>query len=523
MGLKGNQMKRRLFAFYVRKTAILVIVTVVMIGGLEVFNHNRMVLLQQHPYYAELYAAIAIYDVQNWLADLTGGAAHAESSAGYASSVPVLVYHGIRPTAQGENISLLNFTTQLIALKRAGWQTVSMQDYYDFMRNGKKLPAKSFVITFDDGRKDSYYPVDPLLATLHFQATMFVITKSSFSPVESKFYLDKTELATMLRSGRWNLQSHAAYGHYLYAVNSAGKLGHFYSNKLWLQNTGRLETDAEFATRTLDDLKLAKSDLQQQLGVTAIAFAFPFNEVGGGSLNYPQADAIVQAFAGAQYPMDFYQVWPNKGNTQNYPEDPSFLMKRILIDSTLDSTKLLHVLSASSAKALPYASNLTTDTGDWLVTWGQTNWGPTGLTLSASRTGDGANIFLDGGGAWQNYVARANVKLVKGESMRILARYQDDTDYAACNYTNHSVTMEEVQGGITHELEEIDTQVPSQSMTVSIGVNGSTLECKVNGQTVAISNQLMPALNFGGIGFSSYDPATNNSKLQVSDVLVTPL
>jgi hypothetical protein len=107
--------------------------------------------------------------------------------------------------------------------------------------------------------------------------------------------------------------------------------------------------------------------------------------------------------------------------------------------------------------------------------------------------------------------------------MRILARYTDDTDYAACNYTARSVTMEEVQGGITHEIEEVDTTVPVQNMTVSIGVNGTTLECKVNGQTITETDQLIPSLAYGGIGFSAYDPTNYNSMLQVSNVSVTPL
>src|SRR3990167_8963661 len=108
----------------------------------------------------------------------------------YAKSIPVLLYHGIIENADGSNILLEDFKNQMFALKKAGWQTVNIEDFYAFMRGEKQVPDKSFLLTFDDGRKDSYYPVDPILKALNYRATIFVITGRSLveKNSEGNFY-----------------------------------------------------------------------------------------------------------------------------------------------------------------------------------------------------------------------------------------------------------------------------------------------------------------------------------------------
>jgi peptidoglycan/xylan/chitin deacetylase (PgdA/CDA1 family) len=42
------------------------------------------------------------------------------------------------------------------------------------MKGEKILPKKSFLLTFDDGRKDSFYPVDPVLKKLNYNAVILI-------------------------------------------------------------------------------------------------------------------------------------------------------------------------------------------------------------------------------------------------------------------------------------------------------------------------------------------------------------
>ncbi|MDP3953787.1 MAG: hypothetical protein Q8Q06_00005, partial [bacterium] len=92
-----------------------------------------------------------------------------------ATSVPVLIYHGILKDedASGFNISIDKFKDQMFALKKAGYETITSETLYKYMKEGLELPEKSIVITFDDGRLDSLYNGNPTLKALDYQAIMF--------------------------------------------------------------------------------------------------------------------------------------------------------------------------------------------------------------------------------------------------------------------------------------------------------------------------------------------------------------
>jgi peptidoglycan/xylan/chitin deacetylase (PgdA/CDA1 family) len=499
------------------KTAVLLTVAFVMAAGLIAFAHNRNTLTHQRPYYMQGYLALAKYRIEQALGVIHARPTQADAASQDAAAVPVLLYHGIGSTAKGEDISLGSFADQMIALEQAGYHTISIDDYYDFMRHGKHLPAKSILLTFDDGRKDSYYPVQPIMQALGLRATMFVITKASLTSLSPKYYLDATELAAMRDSGHWDLQPHAAYGHFYYPVDAKGTLGHFYNNKLWLPAEKRVETDQEFAARVLRDLQTAKSDMTDTFGSSGVAFAFPYSEFGLGSLNYPGAGAVLLQAVKSIFPIAFYQVWPNRGNTQNYPENPDFMMKRVLVDDKTTPDSLLQRLTDSAAKNLPYRSNMVGSTGSWLSTWGIYSWGPQGLTIRAEKAGYGASMFLDGAGAWKDFTAKAHLKLQDGNAVRMYARYIDDHNYASCTYTPNGVLLEETITGDTHVLTRSYAPLPLDDLNAGVTVEGRHMECQTGGESL-VSENLDPSLSAGGIGFAGNGSQLGASHLLISDV-----
>ena len=147
------------------------------------------------------------------------------SSQNYAQSVPVLVYHGIVEKPDDINVSLAQFKSQMYALKIAGYQTVSLEDYTKFLNGQKQLPEKSMLLTFDDGRKDSYQLSDPILKAIDFKALMFVITEHLSE--ENPYYLSASELHAMEKTGRWNVEAHSQKAHDLYPIDENGTIGHF--------------------------------------------------------------------------------------------------------------------------------------------------------------------------------------------------------------------------------------------------------------------------------------------------------
>jgi len=93
-----------------------------------------------------------------------------------AQSVPVLVYHGLPNEGIGQLPDSV-FIEQMKTLKDNGWNTISLEQFSAFIKGQGSLPEKSFLLTFDDGRKDTFYPADPLFRDLGYKAVIFAITK----------------------------------------------------------------------------------------------------------------------------------------------------------------------------------------------------------------------------------------------------------------------------------------------------------------------------------------------------------
>lgn len=97
--------------------------------------------------------------------------------------LPVLMYHHIQSreaaTANKQtNLTVYTdvFASQMQYLKSKGYNAVSMTDLINFFDSGTSFPAKSIMITFDDGYSDFYSDAYPILSGLGFHATVFVPT-----------------------------------------------------------------------------------------------------------------------------------------------------------------------------------------------------------------------------------------------------------------------------------------------------------------------------------------------------------
>lgn len=94
-----------------------------------------------------------------------------------AQTVPVLLYHRLGYTSTPLYLSPERFENQLKALKEAGYTSLSLRQYTDYMTGATDdLPEKPLLITFDDGNADNYDIAFPLLKQYGFTATFFVPT-----------------------------------------------------------------------------------------------------------------------------------------------------------------------------------------------------------------------------------------------------------------------------------------------------------------------------------------------------------
>ena len=94
--------------------------------------------------------------------------------------VVVLMYHRIG-TARNDwerkyCVEPARFAQHMHALARAGMQSVSLQDFFQWLAGRVTLPERSFVLTFDDGFLGVYQHAAPVLRELRWPATVFLVS-----------------------------------------------------------------------------------------------------------------------------------------------------------------------------------------------------------------------------------------------------------------------------------------------------------------------------------------------------------
>jgi peptidoglycan/xylan/chitin deacetylase (PgdA/CDA1 family) len=232
----------------------------------------------------------------------------------HPEAVPVLLYHGINDRDDGYSVSQATFAKQIALLRRMGYRSLSIEQYVRFLRGDRRgLPERPVLITFDDGRLDSYRGADDVLRDYDMRATMFVIP--GFVKPDDPFYANWKELRRMEDSGRWDLQEHAGAGHTRVNYDEAGNTGAFYAFRRWTRSGGR-ESLAEWEQRALDDIIDGRRQLADHLPkFKPLTFAVPYGNYGQVETNDPRIPEILRAFLVRQFETVFVQ---KQGNYPRY-------------------------------------------------------------------------------------------------------------------------------------------------------------------------------------------------------------
>lgn len=445
-----------------------------------------------------------------------------------AVSIPVLLYHGVIKDSAWQpdevNIRMEDFRAHMFALKKAGWQTISLEDYSDFIQGKISLPEKSFLLTFDDGRTDSYYPVDPVLRTLDYSAVMFVITSRSISEEKGMghFHLSQDELEHMLASGRWEMGSHTYDGHGFVPTGADGAEGHFLSSRTWLAAENRLETEEEYKTRINQDILASKNDLEKKLGIKAVSFAYPFGDFGETVENFPESRGSVIDEAHKVFDLSFCQT-ASGDFPANYREK-SFLAKRVNTNSFLSAENLLHIFESNKDKPALYEDYFSKNSG-WISGWGAFKMENGAMTIGNSPNDESGLAFLNGSYLWKDYSVFAKMKLVGNGKASLAARYHDGNNYMSCDYSNSSVSLTEKINKllVSENVVLTDTRLSGgREAQVGVEISGEKISCLLDGKAV-VSGTVNENLSKGGISFKIWNPVERDNAVVVSQLKVAPI
>ena len=91
-------------------------------------------------------------------------------------TVMVLNYHKVVDEHMSLSVPLADFEQHMKWLQEYGYTSITPEDLYEFIVNGRELPEKPVLITFDDGYKDNYTNAYPIMKKYGFKGTIFVVT-----------------------------------------------------------------------------------------------------------------------------------------------------------------------------------------------------------------------------------------------------------------------------------------------------------------------------------------------------------
>ena len=174
--------------------------------------------------------------------------------------LPVLLYHHVGPERPGTHRSLtvspVKFKHQIRWLARRGFHGICPADWLRWRREGKGLPSKPVLITFDDGYADLEEYALPVLQRYGFGAGVFVVS------------------GQLGGTNAWD----EARGSGTHRLLSAEQICHWARNGIEFGAHSR--THADLTTLLDEELQQevagGKDDLERVVKSRVVSFAYPF-------------------------------------------------------------------------------------------------------------------------------------------------------------------------------------------------------------------------------------------------------
>jgi peptidoglycan/xylan/chitin deacetylase (PgdA/CDA1 family) len=173
------------------------------------------------------------------------------------SGATVLIYHRFgEDKYPSTNIDIARFREQLEYLKTHNYKVISLQELVHFLRKKSSLPARSVVITIDDGYRSVYENAWPLLKEYGYPFTVFLYTKATENNHWN--YLTWSQVEEMRGAGV-DFQDHG-FAHEHMAFRPSGL------------------NIAEYRDWIRTDIELSNRILAEKLGGKPRYFAVPYGE-----------------------------------------------------------------------------------------------------------------------------------------------------------------------------------------------------------------------------------------------------
>ena len=433
-----------------------------------------------------------------------------------ATAFVSIAYEGV--SERVNEVSPAQFDAQLKLLRENGYVPIGLQEVRAFYYEGKPLPRKAILTTFEQSRKSSYFDTRQVLRQNRWKAVMFVWTK----PIrdEDPSALRWPYIRDMILSKTWEVGGESEDGFRQIPASPQGRRGNFMSTPKWIVPEHRYETPEEFGSRLESDVKSNYEEIMRQTGVKPLAYAFPYGDFGQYDSRALLTRRLNLDLVGKYFDLGFLQG-PMALNTAH--SDARHL-NRLLVDPRWSPEELLARLERSWPVRREFREfSKTLDTA-WVKEWGLCESASNRLELMAGTNTTGGKIWLAGSDLLQNYQTRIVFRLDEGQFACYLRAEPDGESHitVGVDRAGHAWIRQKFTGMDAFTLATANVSVPSNGVcTMEVTLRDNLCFARLNGEMLAqtavrVRGQPQP----GMLGLSVWSPETGQARVDILDLAI---
>lgn len=221
-----------------------------------------------------------------------------------------LTFHDVRDDVENQTdrdiyaISTKNLAQYLAWIKKEGWKPIRLEDVWAARQKQQILPERAVLLTFDDGALSSYSKVYPLLKQYNIPAVFAIPTswingntQAGYEAYGQGNLMNWNQMREMQKSGLVEFVSHSNDLHKGIQANPQKNMEPAAIVREYFPQLNRYETDAEYKTRVVDDLKKSKQVLDHELGIDTKAIFWPYGAVTPEAEEFAKQAGLPMSFS----------------------------------------------------------------------------------------------------------------------------------------------------------------------------------------------------------------------------------
>ncbi len=194
--------------------------------------------------------------------------------------LPIIMYHSFlkEPSLQNDYvISPDVLEADLKYFNENAYTTITVDDLIKYVYNGKSLPSKCVMLTFDDGYYNNYEYVYPLLKKYKAKAVLAPIAK------QSEIYTNTDEISVAYGYCSADVLKEMSESDFVEIQNHTYDMHSLQPRKGILRKNN--ESAEEYKNALTQDIQKSQIFLKEKVGVNPVCFVYPYGFTSSEGLN----------------------------------------------------------------------------------------------------------------------------------------------------------------------------------------------------------------------------------------------